>query len=142
MHASAILDENVTLANGDPVRHVQEREQYALADEPRVTKVVYDGPRLRMQVALDSGPRRYLLKGVFVVELGAEGSSVYATSRGLPVSGIGNSDLEAIEDFCTSFDYQYRNLVEVDESSLTEGGLRRRAAMRNAVEQIQRLEAP
>jgi hypothetical protein len=136
-------EECITLASGFPVPKAPDRAQYALAaDAPRVSKLVYDGPRLRMQVVLDGGARRYFLRGVFVVEFAHDGDSVFASSRGLPVSGIGADDLGALEDFCASFDFQFRNLVDVDPATLTAGGRRRREAMSGAVERVEAIEPP
>lgn len=104
---------------------------------PGVTKLIFPGPRMQLKTHIAVANRRYLLRGAFIIELReVEPDLFVATHRELPVEGDGSTPVEAIESFCETFDFQWRHLVEVDESALTEGGRRRRRAMQSAVEKV------
>lgn len=141
MGESAILDDALTLASGfAQSKPAPQREEYELVNKSRVSQVVYPGPKMQMQVAIEIGDRQYLLRDVLIVEFAHEGEVVYASSRGLPVSGVGADASSALDDLCASFDFQYRNLVEVNEGGLTEGGKRRRASLSHVVEAVRPIE--
>ena len=137
MSAQAMQSEIMTLASGKPAsaKATDEGEHYVLANA-HVVRVVYPGPRMRMQTVIQANGRSYLVRDVLIVEFQHRGDVVFASSRGLPVSGFGHSQDEALASFCEEFDFQYRNLVEVDLSSLTEGGAERGAAMRRTVASV------
>lgn len=127
----------MTLANGDSTiaKALVETDHYVLANA-HVVRVVYPGPRMRMQTVIETPRRRYLIRDVLIIELSYKGEVVFASSRSLPVSGVGHSQREAIASFCEEFDFQYRNLVDADASSLTVSGIERRVAMQRAVANV------
>src|SRR5260221_9658124 len=104
---------------------------------PIGSRLVFPGPKMRVQTRIVWRDRHYALRGIFAIEFReVDGGIVLATHRQLPVHGHGSSQEEAIEAFCEAFDLQWRSLVEVDETSLTSGGRDRRRAMQAAAERV------
>jgi len=120
---------------GSSGRAVQ-RDSYA-PTEPGAVGLVFPGPRMQLRTEIVAGGRRYVLKDVFVVDLSyLDEGEVFASHRSLPVHGHGSDLQAALGAFCDAFDFQWRNLVDVPEESLTAGGIRRRDAMQNAVKEV------
>lgn len=95
--------------------------------------------QLRTQIVAAS--RRYELKDVFVVNIEyLEDDVVFVSHRTVPVHAYGGSLNEALGAFSEAFDHQWRNLVEVPESSLTNGGLKRRHAMQAVIDRVSNIE--
>lgn len=140
MLAESIL-QDVTEAEGQPLRVQKPRpERYVPAEPLQESGLVFPGPRMQLRAQIVWGDRRYHLRDVFVIDLTyAEGAEVFANHRSLPVHGHGSRQKDALESFCEAFDFQWRNLVDVDEASLTPGGLRRRRAMIDAVEKVDQI---
>ena len=97
---------------------------------------------MQLQTEIVTNSRRYALKNLFVVNLSylEDEGKVFAEHSTLPVHGYGETPQEAILSFFESFDFQWRNLVEVSEDSLTSGGKRRREAMMGAVREVVTLD--
>ena len=122
------------------VRSVTETT-YVSADTNHSTELIFPGPRMQYQMVIPAGSRRYHLKDWFVVNLSyLDDGQVFADHGSLPVHGYGDNMNEAMNAFCEAFDVQWRSLVEVSEDSLTSGGKRRRAALREAVKDVVDLE--
>lgn len=109
-------------------------EGYSPANQEPCLKLVFPGPRMQLQAVIVTPERSFLLKGMFVVQLSyLEDGTVFASHRELPVHGYGPNQKAALAAFSEMFDVQWRNLVEVAETALTAGGLRRRKALVDAV---------
>lgn len=89
-----------------------------------------------MGKAIETDSRMYFLRGAFMLQLLEEDGVSIARSDLLSLDGYGGSAKEAIDDFCESFDVQYRALVEAEESELSPGALAVRAAIRKVVDRI------
>lgn len=113
-------------------------DSYAPATPGATTRLIFPGPRMQVRTQIVAGPRRYNLKGMFVIDLEYldDEGQVFASHRTLPVHGYGGDQGDALEAFCEAFDVQWRHLVDVQEDTLTDGGRRRRQAMRDAVETV------
>lgn len=113
-------------------------ESYAPATPGASTRLIFPGPRMQVRTQIVAGPRCYNLKGMFVVDLEYldDDGQVFASHRSLPVHGYGSDQGEALEAFCEAFDFQWRQLVEAPEESLTAGGKKRASAMREAVQSV------
>lgn len=110
---------------------------YVSADTNHSTELIFPGPRMQYQMVIPAGSRRYHLKDWFVVNLNyLENGQVFADHSTLPIHGYGDNLTEALNAFCEAFDFQWRNLVEVPEDSLTPGGKRRRSALNEAVKDV------
>ena len=115
-----------------------EVDEYVPADCRTGARLFYPGPRMQMRTAIAAGGRLYVLKDLFVIDLDvSEEGHVFATHRSLPVDGVGDDESEALAAFCETFDFQWRNLVDVDEDSLTKGGLKRRRALEAIVQSVE-----
>lgn len=115
-------------------------DSYAPADVGQQQCIVYPGPRMQQRTSIATESRRYTLGDMFVIVLEyLRDGEVVARHRTLPVEGHGEGILKALESFCEAFDFQYRNLVDVPESELTSGGLRRRRLMEQAVVHVEEL---
>lgn len=133
-----------TQAEGVDVRvPARPRDSYAAATAPETSRLLFPGPRMQVQTVIQAGGREYSLRGMFVIEFEmAEDDLVFARHRTLPVDGHGSTQLEAVGSFCETFDFQWRNLVEVDERELTESARQRRQAMRDVVANVREVGAP
>jgi hypothetical protein len=107
---------------------------------PTRTDVVFPeihGPRLSVLPCIVAGDRRYMLRGAFVVQLEHDtDGSVHASHRSLPLFGTGLSVADAMEAFAEYFDFQYRDLVECDESMLADDALAVRDQLLSLVREI------
>jgi hypothetical protein len=116
-------------------------EMYVSADTNRTSSLVLPGPRMQLQTEIMTNGRRYVLKDLFVVHLSyLDENKVFAEHATLPIPGYGETFEEAIESSFRSFDFQWRNLVEVSEDSLTLGGKRRAMALKSVVSDVPELE--
>ncbi len=116
-------------------------EKYEPANPgPASSSLIFMGPRMQVRTQVAFGSRRYHLRDVFVVALEyAETGEVFATHRQLPVHGQGMDQAEALASFCETFDFQWRNLVDVPLDSLTPGGQTRRRAMEAVVDRVEEI---
>lgn len=112
---------------------IVETEPYTSAEAKRSTLIYSGGPAWQLQTVICVGERRYQLAGIFAIDLEYDVDGVFASHKRLPVSGFGETLDKALEAFCEAFDYQYRGLVEDDESSLTEDAKRHRQALKAVV---------
>lgn len=110
---------------------------YVAAEPGQSTRLVFPGPRMQLRTQIHAGGRTYSLSGVFVIQIDyLDDADVFAYHRTLAVHGYGKNQDKALAAFCESFDFQWRNLVDVPEDALTPGGKRRRAALEAAVESV------
>lgn len=125
---------SLTGVHGDDPANPTPRDPYVPASPNIATKLILPGPKMQVRHEISVGDRRYRLQGMFVIDIEylAEGG-VFASHRSLPVDGYGGDQVAALAAFYEAFDFQWRHLVEVDEETLTEGGVRRRRAMEQAV---------
>ncbi len=133
---------NITYAEGHsgPAGKVMSRDSYAATEPGKTTNLVFPGPRMQLRTQIVSASRIYELKDVFVVNIDyLEDDVVFVSHRTVPVHAYGSSLNEALGAFTEAFDHQWRNLVDVPESSLTEGGVKRRRAMQAVVEKVSRI---
>jgi hypothetical protein len=143
MNSAATCLRQATPADGvQRIDQPMQREAYRPTESAGMSRLVFPGPRMHLETVIEAGDRLYALRGIFAVEFRVEPGDedeaplVIATHRTLPVEGHGLTPAEALESFCETFDVQWRNLVDVDERDLTEGGRRRRRAMQDAVEAV------
>lgn len=128
---------------GSELFRIKDADEYEPANSVRPpSRLIFPGPRMQIQTRIFAGVRRYVLKDMFVIDLEYSEEEdgqlqVFASHRILPVHGHGPGQPEALAAFCEAFDFQWRHLVEVPEDSLTDGGKRRRQAMRDAVERVE-----
>src|SRR5690606_28316758 len=137
-----------SLSNGDTYASAQGLESKALRREPDSyvpvgaaggTSLVLPGPTMQLRSQILVGGRCYALKELFVIEFEFGDGEVFATHRTLPVHGNGSTQQEALESFCSSFDFQWRHLVESPPENLTRGGRKRRELMLEAVANVMSL---
>lgn len=141
----SLHDEVVTLAQGPTSGSPQRSVKYIPTVGPLhgATALYFLGPKMQLRVFVETPTRRYALRGAFMVMLESlEDNVVFASNADLQVSGYGESAKEALEDFSRSFDLQYRELVEKDESALTAGGRDRRQALKDVVDSVTEAHAP
>jgi hypothetical protein len=114
-------------------------ESYTAATPGVSTRLVFPGPRMQVRTQIVCSGRRYNLKDMFVIDLAyiEDEGEVFASHQRLPVHGYGRDQGKALAAFCEAFDFQWRHLVEVLESTLTEGGQRRRRAMLEVVQSVE-----
>lgn len=103
----------------------------------RSSSLVFPGPRVKLVNRFTSGGRTFVLRGPFFIEFEFfKDGSMCARHRTLPVSGFGETQEEALEAFAEAFGLQWEHLAIEDPGPLTEGGKRRREAMRTSVERV------
>jgi len=96
------------------------------------------GPRVSVQVVIETPRRVYRLRGTFAIRLSyPEDGLVVAEHSSLPVSGHGATPREALEELDAMFDEQYRTLVDVAESCLTNYAKKVRARFQAVVEGVE-----
>jgi hypothetical protein len=116
-----------------------EETAYAPATTAKATWIIreFRGPKLHSVPVVRVEGRTYYLKGTFIIEFEYQADgTVIAKHRSLPILGYGQSADEALAAFAEFFDYQYRDLVECDESELTSGARQVRAALSGIVRAI------
>jgi hypothetical protein len=113
------------------------KDSYAATEPGKTTNLVFPGPRMQLRTQIAAESRVYELRDLFVVELEyLEDEIVFVSHRTVPVHAYGRGPKEALQSFGEAFDIQWRSLVDVPESSLTAGGLRRRHAMESVVAKV------
>lgn len=130
---------NITYAEGssDSTPKAASRDAYAATEPGKTTNLVFPGPRMQLRTQIVVGGRVYELKDVFVVDIDyLEDDVVFVSHRSVPVHAYGNGLREALSAFSEAFDHQWRSLVDVDESSLTDGGVKRRREMKAVVASV------
>jgi hypothetical protein len=83
------------------------------------------------------GAKKYWLKQPLSFIVSWCESQYFVSSELLPVCGQGETLCEAMQDFYESFHFQWCNLVEVPQDSLTPGGLSGRKAMYDSVSDVE-----
>ena len=124
-----LAENDITYAEGPSgsTPKAASRDAYAATEPGKTTNLVFPGPRMQLRTQIVVGARVYELKDVFVVDIDyLEDDVVFVSHRSVPVHAYGNGLPEALSAFSEAFDHQWRSLVDVDESSLTGGGVKRR----------------
>src|SRR5688500_7347380 len=102
-------------------------------EEPKSAKLMFCPPRFTSRLEARSGrifrPRQPHFAVRFEV---LEEGGIIAFNPQLPVEGFGDNHAEAFTEFCQAVAFQWANLVEVEEGSLTAGGLDLRKALVDA----------
>ncbi len=126
----------MSLAAGETATPRRQRDAYQPTNAS--TKLFFlPGPKMQVRTFIPAGERRYELCGAFVVDFEfLPDNTVFASHRSLPVHGYGESVERALDEFFAAFDMQWRNLIEVAESTLTPGALDSRAALRSVVASV------
>jgi hypothetical protein len=128
-------------ASARPASKLVPRDSYEATEPGKTTDLVFPGPRMQMRTEIVAAARRYELDGVFVVNIEyLEDDIVFVSHRTVPVHAYGNSLAEALGTFGEAFDMQWRSLVDVAETSLTAGGVKRRRAMEGVVARVSNVE--
>lgn len=128
-------------ASARPASKAVPGDSYEPTEPGKTTDLVFPGPRMQMRTEIVAAKRRYELVGVFVVNIEyLEDEVVFVTHRTVPVHAYGKSLAEALSAFGEAFDMQWRSLVDVAEASLTEGGIRRRQAMKAVVARVTNID--
>lgn len=131
--------QNITYAEGQssPTGRAVPRDLYAATEPGTTTNLVLPGPRMQLRTQIVAASCVYELKDVFGVDLDyLEDDVVFVSHRTVPVHAYGGSLEEALSAFSEAFDLQWRSLVDVPESSLTDGGVKRRRAMQAVVAKV------
>lgn len=119
--------------------HLGLMERWIHAASPTSTLGLGAIPRARIavQALLQAGARSYVLRDglALLVEHTPDGH-VVARHAGLEISGEGRTARGALEDFASSFDAQYRALVECDPARLTRYARRLRESFERAVAEV------
>lgn len=96
-------------------------------------------PRIGLVPVVRAAHRRFILRGPLRVTFEFWEGGVHVAHDALYVSGFGADAVEAERDFAESFDTQYRELVEEDESALSPSARRVRHLLLALVESVERV---
>lgn len=83
-----------------------------------------------------SNGRKYLFRKPLTITVTHFESEIVAQNAELNIFGYGEDELIALNSFNEFFNFQYKNLVECSEESLTEGALKVRQIFLDLVEKV------